>query len=292
MPATGPSTPRTPDGKKRPKSIVNQTSSRTRRIRVAVIASVAVVAALALVITLAAVNAGHKKAAATRSGNRVVAEVASVPQAVLDQVGVGKSHPLSSVPSGKTLASSASNGKPVFVYVGAEYCPYCATERWGVVQALSRFGTFSNLDISASSPTDAYPNTATFTFHGSTYRSNYLQLQATETNSNVSDGQGYKTLDTETALQQQLERQYNPQGNIPFLVIDGQFGNLGASYDPAVLKGKTAEQIAESLQDPNSPVAQGVLGLANRITAAICKVTNGQPEKVCTTSAAKVSPSS
>src|SRR5438270_1263439 len=31
--------------------------------------------------------------------------------------------------------------KPVFLFVGAQYCPFCAAERWAVVKALSRFGT-------------------------------------------------------------------------------------------------------------------------------------------------------
>ena len=29
--------------------------------------------------------------------------------------------------------------------MGAEYCPYCAAQRWAMIVALSRFGTFSGL---------------------------------------------------------------------------------------------------------------------------------------------------
>src|SRR6185312_6914517 len=32
-----------------------------------------------------------------------------------------------------------SKGLPEVVYVGAEYCPYCAAERWGTIIALDRF---------------------------------------------------------------------------------------------------------------------------------------------------------
>ena len=42
-----------------------------------------------------------------------------------------------------------ADGKPLVLYVGAEYCPYCAAERCAMVQALSRFGTFSNLTFVA-----------------------------------------------------------------------------------------------------------------------------------------------
>ena len=46
---------------------------------------------------------------------------------------------------------------PAILYYGAEYCPFCAAERWAIIAALSRFGTWSGLKITASSHTDAYP---------------------------------------------------------------------------------------------------------------------------------------
>ena len=59
----------------------------------------------------------------------------------------------------------------------------------------------------------------------------------------------------------------------------------GHLYDPTVLQGKSWSQIAAAMHDPTSPVAQGVLGSANYITAAICKMTNNQPANVCTSPA-------
>jgi len=56
----------------------------------------------------------------------------------------------------------------------------------------------------------------------------------------------------------------------------------GASYSPQVLQGKTWAQVAAALHDPSSPIAAGVLGTANQITAAICKLTNNQPASACT----------
>jgi hypothetical protein len=32
-------------------------------------------------------------------------------------------------------------GHPLTVFVGAQYCPYCASMRWPLVEALNRFGT-------------------------------------------------------------------------------------------------------------------------------------------------------
>ncbi|MGH3290263.1 MAG: DUF929 family protein, partial [Trebonia sp.] len=41
-------------------------------------------------------------------------------------------------------------GKPEVLYVGAEYCPYCAMENWPLIVALSRFGQFTGLTTSRS----------------------------------------------------------------------------------------------------------------------------------------------
>ena len=39
------------------------------------------------------------------------------------------------------------------------------------------------------------------------------------------------------------------------------------------------------MRDPSSTVAQGVLGAANYITAAICKMTGNAPASVCSAAA-------
>ncbi len=54
------------------------------------------------------------------------------------------------------------NGKPTFVYIGAQGCPFCAGMRWPIVIALSRFGNFSKLFYDRSATSDA--NVPTFTF--------------------------------------------------------------------------------------------------------------------------------
>ena len=42
------------------------------------------------------------------------------------------------------------NGLPEVLYVGAEYCPFCAAERWALIVALSKFGSFSKLHYTKS----------------------------------------------------------------------------------------------------------------------------------------------
>ena len=51
-----------------------------------------------------------------------------------------------------------NSGKIVIVYVGAEYCPYCAAERWAIVTALETFGTFSGLQPIASAAETGIPS--------------------------------------------------------------------------------------------------------------------------------------
>jgi hypothetical protein len=170
-----------------------------------------------------------------------------------------------------------SSGKPILLYVGAEYCPYCAAERWAMVIALSRFGTFSNLHIISSSSTDVYPNTPTFTFYKSTYTSPYLDFQPVE----VQDRSG-NPLETMTSAQSRLFNKYNTSQSFPFLDFGNQYIGIGASYQNTVLTDQDWQSIANLLNNPNSPVTQSIVGTANYMTAAICQITGNKPANVCT----------
>ena len=80
-----------------------------------------------------------------------------------------------------------ANGKPQVFYDGAEYCPFCAAARWGMIVSLSRFGTFSGLKTVHSSTTDNPPNIPTWTFYGSTYTSKYINFTPVEETTNTID---------------------------------------------------------------------------------------------------------
>ena len=221
----------------------------------------------------------------TSGTDAVLSAVTSVPPGVLDQVGVGSGRP----PAKISAPPLSADGKPKVLYVGAEYCPYCAAERWSMVVALSRFGTFSGLGQTASTPNDVYPNTPTLSFHGSTYTSDTVAFTAVETESNEVVNGRYAPLDTLSPADQQTFQTYNAPpyvpnaGSIPFVDIGGEYLVSGASYSPDVLKGKTHEQVARALSDPHSPIAQGIDGTANLITAAICRTTKDAPAAVCRT---------
>jgi hypothetical protein len=58
-----------------------------------------------------------------------------------------------------------------------------------------------------------------------------------------------------------------------------------------VLQGRSAQQIADALADPASPVASAIGGTANAITADLCRITGNQPASACTPGTASESPS-
>jgi thiol-disulfide isomerase/thioredoxin len=228
----------------------------------------------------------------------VVNQVTSVPASTLDQVGSGSGQVTSKPITLKGGTLLKSGGKPEMLYMGAEYCPYCAAERWSMIVALSRFGTFTGLQTvhsaskNGAGDAEPNPNTPTWTFVHATYTSNYLTFVPVEMYTNIPDTQTgeYTTLQTPTSAEEALLNKwdvppYVPQGyngSIPFIDFGNKYMVSGASYEGSVLDGHTWAQDAAALKDPSSSVAKGVDGTANYITAAICKLTNNQPASACT----------
>jgi hypothetical protein len=221
----------------------------------------------------------------------VLEDVTSVSPSTLDAVGSpsGIATPTSTAKTSTILRGS--NGKPEITYIGAEYCPYCAAERWALVVALSRFGTFSGLAATHSSTTDVYPDTQTLSFYGSTYTSAYLDFTPVEEQTNQVVGDTYGILQTPTAAENALLSKYDAApyttspGSIPFLDIGNRSIIVGASYSPQILQGLSLGTIARDLNDPSSPVAVAIDGTANQITASIVAITGDQPASVASSPA-------
>jgi hypothetical protein len=286
--------------------------SRTRLVLVAGAIIVVIVVVLGFAIYKVTAGKPSPKAAASAaastdaSGNAptpgsaslqaLVSQVTGVPAAALNQVGPGSVQGAPIKISGQPLTSG---GKPEVLFVGAEFCPYCAAERWGMIVALSRFGTFTGLTTTHSAVQDGagnsepYPNTRTWSFVNARFSSTYLVFTPVETSTNIPDPAtgAYTALQSLTKDQSALVAKYDATpyvpsedaGAIPFIDFGNKWMIVGASYSPAVLQGLTWAQIAADLHTPSSPVAQGVLGTANVITAAICSTTGNRPASVCTT---------
>ncbi len=211
----------------------------------------------------------------------VLQQVAHVSPALLSQVGTSDVKNAFQAVKQKQPILMGPTGKPEFLYYGAEYCPYCAGQRWGVVVALSRFGTFTKLPEIASSSTDVYPNTATFSFYKSSYTSSYIDFVPLE----VEDGQG-KPLQTPTTDQQKLIATYNAppytqSAGFPFIDVGNQYVMTGPAYVPDVLAGLSQKDIAGQLSSTDSASSKAIMATANYMTASICLITNNQPASVC-----------
>ncbi len=255
-----------------------------------IVALIAVIIVAFFVISRLQSPSGSASGPALAS-SQVFNAVTKVDPNVLAAVGKGGvQNPLKAV-NGSPPILKGPTGKPEFLYMGAEYCPYCAAERWAVVVALSRFGTFSKLYQTTSSSTDVYPNTPTFTFYtghygGSFYTSSYIDFVPVET----ADQQG-NPLQTPTTEQQNLIKTYDAApytsqaGSIPFIDFGNRYVLIGASYNAQDLANLQWQDIANDLADSNSAVSKDILGTANYLTAGICMITQQQPGSVCSTPA-------
>jgi hypothetical protein len=271
--------------------------------------SVLVVAIVAIALVLVKLNGGGTPAAASNGPtgaalSTVTKQVEDIPTSVTDKVGSGgvntglftttqTSTQISNAATqlgsyfGTTNSSAplTSGGKPEVLYLGGEYCPYCATQRWAMINALSRFGTFSGLTTTHSSSTDVDPNTPSFTFYKSTYTSKYVNFTPVEEYGATSS----TILQTPTAAQQALAQQYDPGSGsgspIPFIDLGNKYVQVGnlAPLSPTLLAGKSWSQVAAAMANPSgSQLGTAEIGNANYMTAAICKLTNNQPATACT----------
>lgn len=170
------------------------------------------------------------------------------------------------------------NGLPEIIYVGAEYCPYCAAERWSTVIALNRFGSFKGLTLMKSSSTDVFPNTNTLSFRNATYTSKYLVFSATETQDRDQKALGTPPAEALAAFTTYDTAPYtNQQGGIPFVSYANQYVTTEGPYQPTMLASLSWQQIAAQLNNPDSAATKAIVGTANVETAAICKVTDNKP---------------
>jgi thiol-disulfide isomerase/thioredoxin len=286
-------------------------AKRADRRRQTLIAGGSILTVLVVVVVFILVKSLSGTSASTAGGSAngdpqpaVAKAITSVPASILDAVGSGptganKIGPLVPVANAPALTQG---GKPEVLYVGAEYCPYCAAERWAMTVALSRFGTFSGLHFTHSSSTDAYSNTPTLTFYKSSYTSKYLSFTPVEWFNRNGNGTS-DTLQPPTATQMAIFQKYDAApyvpstsaGSFPFVDLGNKYLIVGAQFLPSVfgtqstpttaLLGISWAQVAKGLQSSKNPIAQNVLGAANMMTAGLCKLTNNQPANVCSSAA-------
>ncbi len=261
---------------------------RRRSLRWEIIAVAVIVVAVIVLVTGKALQkpapAGiHVGAPAPAS---VLRALAHLPPAVGAQAGA-----VSNVTAAVAHPSPlAVGGRPEFLYIGADYCPFCAAQRWAIVTALDRFGSFRGIELMRSSSTDVDPSTPTFTFVHTRYKSPYIAFREVELEKNTVNAQGiYPPLQTMSASElKTLDRldgpPYVPQsqaGSIPFVDVGGRYVWIGAGYDPGILHGLNWSQVAARVNRHHGSVADAIGATADEMTAQICAVDGHKPASVC-----------
>jgi len=183
-------------------------------------------------------------------------------------------------PSGSSLLPNVKNytgtpftsdGKPLLVYIGADYCPFCASQRWAMVLALLRFGNFTNLSYMASSPSEG--DYVTFSFHGSSYTSKYLVFQAFE-----QQDRNNQPLDAVPSNYTGAFSQYG--SSYPFMNFGNRYIISGSLIPPDLLNGKNWSTVMNEIRSGTN-LGTDIKESANVITALICTITSNQPGSVC-----------
>lgn len=267
----------------------------SRRISGAMLGWISGGLALVLVVVVVVIVATGGSSGPANTGRvkvpaNIINQVTNVPGSVLDSVGIGGqkasktssgANPIAPVPAAQVASAAlppSANKLPTLFYFGAEFCPYCATERWSMIVALSRFGTFSGLQGMSSSATDVVgPSTQTFTFYKSTYTSKYINFVSVE-----DEDQNGNQLESPTTAQLKVMSKWNPHLSFPFLDLAGKYiGGIPNWLPPALLHGLSRADIAQALSTPGNVAGAPLDANANYLTAAICSVTGQQPAAVC-----------
>lgn len=187
--------------------------------------------------------------------------------------------PSSNPPKPTKSTKRLSKGKPEVLYVGAEFCPYCAGERWPLTIALSKFGTFSGLQTMYSSES----NVPTLSFHGAKYSSDYVSFRSVEL-----QDQNHKPLETGTPAELALFQNLGG-GSFPFIDFGGLMYQSGGSVDTQTLlmPARTPAQVASTLAGSTAADTDGtslkgsVNSVAGGFIQQICALTDDKPAKVC-----------
>jgi Domain of unknown function (DUF929) len=259
--------------------------------RLAVGIVVAVGGAVVLVKVVGGSSAGPRTTTAlSPTSATVLAEVTGIPPSVDDAVGVDSpTVPIVApaelrAPVPVTAAGSGGRRVPVVVFVGAEYCAFCAAERWPLIAALSRFGTFHRLYDVQSSSIDFAPDTPTFSFYDLRYDSAYVSFRPYEVASDVLGAHGYGRLMTLPRDIASLEHELDRRHTIPFVDVGGRFVAREAALSPITFVGVSRDEVAGSLTDATNPITVSIVASANYLSATICSADGEVPIAVCDSS--------
>lgn len=167
------------------------------------------------------------------------------------------------------------SGKLYVFFMGAEYCPYSAAERWAIVRALQKFGQWDGLKQTMSAARDEpFLNLPTYDFTKANYTSPHVEFASRETKDRE-----FKPLQKLLKTEEKFVRKFNADKEIPFLLIGGRFMQVGAGFTPKIFIGHTFRQTETELKKAESEIRKTIDDEANIISALMC--VSGLPPEVC-----------
>jgi thiol-disulfide isomerase/thioredoxin len=167
------------------------------------------------------------------------------------------------------------SGKLFVFFMGAEFCPYCAAERWAIVRSLQKFGQWDGLKQTISAARDQpFLNLPTYDFTKASYTSSHIEFVARE----IKDRE-FKPLQKLLKTEEKLVRKYDPKKEIPFLLVGGRFMQIGSGFPPKIFIGHTFRQTETELKKTESEIRKTIDEEANIISALLCL--SGLPPELC-----------
>lgn len=266
-----------------------------RRQRNLYMAAAAAGVVIVVIIVIVAINLAGGPSSKAKKGGAVVgtfplpaslfSQVTGVP--AKDLILAAEAEPADTAPPDKLPAKTpptTAGGKPEILYIGAEFCPYCAAERWSLVMALSKFGTFGNVTGTTSSATDVNASTPTFSFYGSTYTSPYLSFVPVELESNTK-----ATLQNPTNAENAIWEKWDAppyvsasaEGSIPFVYMDGKYLLTGNQYDAGQIAGWQMQTAVNYMTAGNNTTSKDAEAAAGYLVSDLCTLTHNEPAAVC-----------
>ncbi len=219
----------------------------------------------------------------------VVTALAHVPPSMFDSVGVDVTAKPTPLTPPRVLVGQPRlelGGKPEVLFVGAEYCPFCAAERWSLAVALSRFGRLRGLQDTQSAGGSVFAGIQTFSFAGTRLESPYLSFVGVELYSDELNADGsYARLESLTPAESALVARYagaTPASTpIPFVDIGNRMVATTSPFTPGLLTRHSQSDIVTALSQPTEAIGQAVVAGANQLTAGLCLATGQRPTAVC-----------
>ncbi len=257
---------------------------RTRTYGILAIALVAIIVAVLVIVKVAGGGSGSGSTvdqasppAGTPIPAATLAKLQSVPVSTLT---AASTDGILTTPQSVNDPALTADGKAELLYIGAEFCPHCAAERWPLYIALSKFGTFNPQPGRIHSANEE-GDVPTLTFYGTTYSSPYFTFTPVEVTTNKPEGNGYAPLQTPTQAQLTLWQDTNG-GEFPFVDFGGKEVLPSAQYSFGPLQNLPFATVAAQVGNNSTSIGANIDASAAQVIRTICgSLSEKQPVAVC-----------